>query len=101
MLPSLQQRRMARTASGKSAWPSCPIEIEKIASGPPVPFEAEEDSRSPLENIRVLDFTHVLAGPRSARSLAEYGAEVLHISAPDYPDTLAQHLGVDVGKRCA
>ena len=30
----------------------------------------------------MLDFTHVLAGPRSARTLAEYGAEVLHISSP-------------------
>ncbi len=74
------------------------IEIEKIADGAPVPFSG---SSSPLENIRVLDFTHVLAGPRSTRSLAEYGAEVLHVSAPAYPDTLAQHLGVDVGKRCA
>jgi hypothetical protein len=46
----------------------------------------------------VLDFTHVLAGPRSARTLAEYGAEVLHISSPWFADTLAQHLGVDAGK---
>lgn len=74
------------------------IEIEKIADGPPVPFSGVS---SPLDEIRVLDFTHVLAGPRSTRSLAEYGADVLHISAPAYPDTLAQHLGVDVGKRCA
>jgi crotonobetainyl-CoA:carnitine CoA-transferase CaiB-like acyl-CoA transferase len=73
------------------------IQIEKIADGPPVPFAG---ASSPLENIRVLDFTHVLAGPRSTRSLAEYGAEVLHVSSPAYPDTLAQHLGVDIGKRC-
>jgi hypothetical protein len=56
---------------------------------------------APLEGLRVLDFTHVLAGPRSARTLAEYGADVLHISTPSYPDTFAQHLAVDVGKRCA
>ena len=73
------------------------IEIEKIADSAPVPFPG---NFSPLDGIRVLDFTHVLAGPRSTRSLAEYGAEVLHVSAPAYPDTLAQHLGVDVGKRC-
>jgi len=41
------------------------------------------------------------AGPRSARTLAEYGADVLHITSPSYPDTFAQHLGVDIGKRCA
>ena len=46
----------------------------------------------------VLDFTHVLAGPRRSRTLAEYGAEVLHISSPFYADSLAQHLGVDVGE---
>jgi crotonobetainyl-CoA:carnitine CoA-transferase CaiB-like acyl-CoA transferase len=75
------------------------IEIEKIADSEPVPFELE--ANSPLQGFRVLDFTHVLAGPRSARTFAEYGAEVLHISSPSYPDTFAQHLGVDVGKTCA
>ena len=76
------------------------IEIEKIANGDPVPF-ASGDVSAPLQGLRVLDFTHVLAGPRSARTLAEYGADVLHISSPSYPDTFAQHLGVDIGKRCA
>jgi crotonobetainyl-CoA:carnitine CoA-transferase CaiB-like acyl-CoA transferase len=75
------------------------IEIDKIANGPPVQFD--DGGTSPLQGIRVLDFTHVLAGPRSARTLAEYGADVLHISSPAYPDTLAQHLGVDEGKKCA
>ena len=75
------------------------IEIEKIAEGPPVPFDA--GATSPLQGIRVLDFTHVLAGPRSARTLAEYGADVLHITSPAFPDTFAQHLGVDEGKKCA
>ena len=75
------------------------IEIVKIAEGEPVPFD--HGATSPLQGVRVLDFTHVLAGPRSARTLAEYGADVLHISSPAYPDTLAQHLGVDEGKKCA
>ncbi|GAA2756320.1 CoA transferase [Actinopolymorpha rutila] len=73
-----------------------PIEIVKIADGDPVPFRGQ--GRSPLDGVRVLDFTHVLAGPRSARTLAEYGAEVLHISSPWFADNLAQHLGVDAGK---
>ena len=72
------------------------IEIVKIADGDPVPFSDHADS--PLDGVRVLDFTHVLAGPRSARTLAEYGAEVLHVSSPWFADTLAQHLGVDAGK---
>ena len=77
------------------------IEIEKIADGPRVPFSESDHLAWPLQGVRVLDFTHVLAGPRSARTLAEYGADVLHISSPAYPDTFAQHLGVDIGKRCA
>ena len=73
-----------------------PIEIVKITGGDPVPFS--DHGASPLDGVRVLDFTHVLAGPRSTRTLAEYGAEVLHISSPWFADTLAQHLGVDTGK---
>ncbi len=76
-----------------------PIEIVKITDGDPVPYP--DRANSPLDAVRVLDFTHVLAGPRSTRTLAEYGAEVLHISSPFYADSLAQHLGVDVGKYAA
>ena len=81
---------------GKALAQTPPIEIVKIADGDPVPFR--ENGDSPLDGVRVLDFTHVLAGPRSARTLAEYGADVLHISSPWFADTLPQHLGVDTGK---
>jgi len=81
---------------GKALAKTPPIEIVKVADGDPVPFENHADS--PLDGVRVLDFTHVLAGPRSARTLVEYGADVLHISSPWFADTRAQHLGVDVGK---
>ena len=76
------------------------VEIEKIGDGPAMGFAPGLLEEGPLAGVRVLDFTHVLAGPRSARTLAEYGAEVLHVSAPSFPDTFAQHLGVDVAKRC-
>ena len=36
-----------------------------------------------LEGLRVLDLSNVLAGPASARTLAEYGAEVIKIDTPD------------------
>ena len=36
-----------------------------------------------LEGIRVLDLSNVLAGPASARTMAEYGAEVIKIDPPE------------------
>lgn len=75
------------------------IEIEKVADGKPMGLDG--NANFPLDGIKVLDFTHVLAGPRSARSLAQYGANVLHISSPYHRDTIAQNLLVNIGKRNA
>ncbi|MCY3872008.1 MAG: CoA transferase [Gemmatimonadetes bacterium] len=36
-----------------------------------------------LKGVRVLDLSNVLAGPASARTLAEYGAEVIKIDPPE------------------
>ena len=68
------------------------IEIEKIGDSAPEPFAP---AARPLSGVRVLDVTHVLAGPSSARTLAEQGAEVLHISALHQMD--APRVGIDTG----
>jgi len=39
-------------------------------------------SRLPMSDLRVLDFSQVLAGPYTARILAELGADVIKVEAP-------------------
>ncbi|MBT5765684.1 MAG: CoA transferase, partial [Kordiimonadaceae bacterium] len=40
----------------------------------------------PYENIKILDLTHVLAGPFSTYQFALLGAEVIKIESPENPD---------------
>ncbi|MEI6264801.1 MAG: CaiB/BaiF CoA-transferase family protein [Sphingobacteriia bacterium] len=41
----------------------------------------------PLENIRVLEFTHAVMGPTTGLLLADMGAEVIHIEPPQGDET--------------
>ncbi|WP_424886856.1 CoA transferase [Streptomyces sp. XH2] len=76
------------------------IRIEKLGESVPEPFPAADGSL-PLAGVRVLDNTHVIAGPIAARITAELGADVLHLSAPGHPDPVGMIVETGIGKRAA
>jgi crotonobetainyl-CoA:carnitine CoA-transferase CaiB-like acyl-CoA transferase len=60
--------------------------IERIGDAPPVSLPALRADQRPLEGLRVLDLTRILAGPVGGRALAAYGADVMLVNAPHLPN---------------
>jgi hypothetical protein len=63
---------------------------------PPLP----ENARAPLEDVRVLDLTRVIAGPVGTRFLAAMGAEVLRVDPPGFEEVGLLLPETTRGKRC-
>jgi crotonobetainyl-CoA:carnitine CoA-transferase CaiB-like acyl-CoA transferase len=74
------------------------VSITRIGEAPPEPLPP---GTRPAAGVRVLDLTRVLAGPTVAKTLAEHGADVLHVSRPDLERGGPFELDTGIGKRQA
>lgn len=73
------------------------VTITKIGESDPVPLP--EGGDQPLSGIRVLELCRILAGPTCGISLAEHGADVLMVTAPQLPQVPNFVRDVSHGKR--
>ncbi len=62
------------------------VAIERIGDAPARPWRALAQTSRPLEGVRVLDLTRILAGPICGRTLAAFGADVLLVNSPTLPN---------------
>ncbi|AMN44624.1 CoA transferase [Rhodoplanes sp. Z2-YC6860] len=74
------------------------ITLEKIGDAPKLSVPA---GSRPLENLRVLEMTRVLAGPVCGRTLAAHGADVLRVISPNLPTIDVADIDTGRGKRSA
>lgn len=74
------------TAQGQAVAGQPLLTIERIGDAPPLALPPLSPTQRPLEGLRVLDLTRILAGPVGGRALAAYGADVMLVNAPHLPN---------------
>jgi crotonobetainyl-CoA:carnitine CoA-transferase CaiB-like acyl-CoA transferase len=81
-------RRPRPAAAGPAA--AGPVAAGPVAAGP---------ATRPLDGVRVLDLSRLLAGPTNGRTLAEHGADVLLVNSPRLDNIPAFVMDTSHGKR--
>ncbi|MEO5669177.1 MAG: CoA transferase [Ramlibacter sp.] len=59
---------------------------ERIGDAPPMRLPQLSQVQRPLEGVKVLDLTRILAGPVGGKALAAYGADVMLVNSPHLPN---------------
>ena len=93
-----EEKEWRESPQGKALANVAPIMLTRIGDAPPLRLEEGEE---PLDGIRVLDLTRVLAGPTCGRTLASHGADVLSVRAERLDTIDAFALDTGHGKRLA
>lgn len=82
-----------------------PWKVEALETEtPPTPFPFKPSSAPKpqvLSGIRVLELCRIIAGPAMGRGLAEYGAEVIKVTAPHLSDVPFFQVDANIGKHTA
>ena len=76
------------------------MRVERLHAAPARPFTP--NPTRPLDGVKVLDLTRVIAGPVAGRTLAAHGADVLYVASPNVPNLPTLIADTGRGKRaCA
>jgi crotonobetainyl-CoA:carnitine CoA-transferase CaiB-like acyl-CoA transferase len=73
------------------------VSVEKVGESDPIPFTP--NPKAPLDGIRQLATTHVIAGPSIGRAMALHGADALNVWRPSDVEHTLWHYTSHVGMR--
>lgn len=62
-------------------------------------WPASKDSKRPLDGVRVIDYSRVVAGPTISKLLALLGAEVIKVTSSKLPDITTTWIDLGTGKK--
>lgn len=78
-----------------------PIDVNQISSMGPkgLPLRMAGGNTKPLQGLRVVEMSRVIAAPLCGKTLAAYGADVIWVTSPNLPDLPTMDRDFGRGKR--
>ncbi|WOH16800.1 CoA transferase [Paenarthrobacter sp. GOM3] len=90
-----------RPAAASGDWIDVEPSAEHAGASPGTAWFPAGNPRLPLDGLRVLDLTRVIAGPTATRLLGALGADVLRIDPPQLPELTDAFVDSGFDKRSA